>query len=900
MMQPDSQREGWGLRVSRALIRGLAVVVPSHRKSRWQEEWQAELETWWIREAAGGSSSWSMTRGILSRTSAAIPDALFLAANEWVLDIVVLDLRQRIRALTRQPGFSLVVIFTIGLCIAANTIIFSVVNGIVLRPLPYADSDRIVAVSNSFPEAQADRAGNSIPDYFDRREGIDAFEEVGLYNFGGSMVGEVGETRHAFTMFITPSLFTVLGAQPQAGRLFLEEDGIPGNHRRAVISHQLWQEMFAGLPSAVGSELPIDGTLHTVVGVLPPGFTFPTWDAEVWLPMAFSPEDRAEDRRYSGGPEMLALLTEGSSIEAARDQVAALNASTLEQALPATRDIVQNAGFHTVIRSFKDDLIQGVRTPLLLLWGGVLFVLLIGCVNIANLLLVRTASRAQDFATRHAIGAGSIRIIREVVTESLFLSFLGGVLGLLLAIWGMGLLESFAVYNVPRMGEVGLDLHALLFTFLLVVGVGVASGLFPAARLLRGNLGTGALGGGRRTTAGKKAVSLQGLLVSTQVAVTLVLMIGAGLMLTTVRNLVAVDTGFDPEEVLGVAIGLPGERYTDQATRTQFIDAVLEEIRALPSVRNASVAGVLPFSGVNAKTVVTPEGYTRESGESILTSFSTFVSPEYFDVMGIPLKAGRDFGLEDASDALPAVVIDEWLAEKYWPEGQAVGRRIALSAAPDEETTWYTVVGIVGNIRHEDLADPSHSGAVYRPHSQSRAGFFRLAIKTRGEPLSCFPEVRGAIQRIDPGISPFWTVSLQGTIQEELIPRRTPMQLLMASAGIGLLLATLGIYGVLAFSVTQRRKEIGIRIALGGTAENIVRVVGGEWARMVGLGLLAGFAGSLALSRLMTSLLFQVTPGDPRVLLAAMGVLSAVALVGYLLPAWRAARVDPMEVLKDE
>jgi putative ABC transport system permease protein len=888
------------LRLCQLLVRLLSVLVPSHRRGIWKEEWEAELEAWWSAESGRGASRGSLALGLISRASSAIPDAFFLAANEWVLDIVLLDLKHRLRALIKQPGFTVISVFTIALCIAANSVIFSAVNGILLRPLPYPGADRIVTVFNSYPEAQEDRAGNSIPDYFDRRERIDAFEEVGLYSVAGSIVGEGDDRRHAFSLFVTPSLLQVLGAQPEEGRLFLEEDGIPGNHRRVIVSHQLWQERLGGLPSVVGSELAIDGVLHTVVGVLPPAFTFPTWEAGIWLPMAFRPEDRAEDRRYSGGPEMLALLREGSGIDLAREQVAALNAATLEMAHPETRNVVENAGFHTVVRPFKDDLIQGIRAPLLVLWIGVLFVLLIGCVNVANLLLVRTASRARDFATRHAIGAGRVRIIREVVTEGLLLSFLGGGLGILLAQGSMGLLKNYAVYDIPRMSEVGLDGPAVGFTFLLIVMVGMVAGLLPAARLLRGDLGAGLLAGGRRTTPGRRALSLQGLMVSSQVAVTLVLMTGAGLMMATVRNLVAVDPGFEPENVLGAAISLPGERYSNQTSTVQFIDSALEEIRSLPTVMNAAVVGTLPFSGVESTAVVTPEGYVRESGEPVLISHLGFMSPGYLDVMEIPLQSGRDFGPSDRMGDLKVVLVDEWLAQRYWPEGDALGRRVALTAIPDDSTTWFTIIGVVGNVRQVELTDPGQTGAVYRPHSQVWAGFFRLAVKTRGEPLSKMKEVRGAVERVDPGITPFWVVSLQETLDEELIPRRTPMTLLMASAFIGLILATMGIYGVLAFSVTQRRREIGVRIALGGTAKGIIRVVGLEWARVVGLGLLAGMAGALALSRLMTSLLFQVAPGDPLVLLGALGALAGTALVGYVIPAWRAARVNPVEVLNAE
>jgi putative ABC transport system permease protein len=873
-----------GLRLALILIRVLSLVVPRHRRADWREEWEAELTY----------------RPLFIRAFSAIPDAYHLFTYEWFMGTFLFDIRQRIRSLAKAPAFTIISILTIGLCIAANSVVYSLVHSVVLKPLPYTDSHRIVSVYNSFPEAREERAGNSIPDYMDRREYVEAFQEAGLYSQRGGIVGEGEASQHAFGLGVTPSLFRVLGATPQLGRLLMDGDEEPGNHLRVVISHDLWQSFFQGSQTVVGQDLPIDGTLYQVVGVLEEGFTFPTWDAGFWTPFAFGPEVRSDENRYGGGPEMLALLRPGATVELAAEQVEALNVATLQRYPAEMRDMVEGAGFRTVVLTFKDDLVGDFRTPILLLWVGVLFVLLIGCLNIANLLLVRTSSRSREFATQHALGANRARIVQQIVSESLLLAFLGGVLGLAVGAWSMGFLRAFEVYDVPRMGEVGLDLPALAFSFLLILGTGLVAGVVPAVRVLRGDLSSTFFSGSRTITSGREKASLQGLLVSTQVAVTFVLMIGAGLMFTTMKNVMDVDPGFEGESVLGTAVSLPSERYTSHASATQFIDAALDEIRALPTVESAAMIDALPFSGARDNAVVTPEGYTREAGEPILVSATSVVSPGYFEAMAVPLLVGRDFGLSDTPEAASVVIVDQWLADRYWPQGDVVGRRIALSAEVEEGTRWYTVVGVVGGLRQNNLTDEVPSGAVYRPQAQIWRGFFRLAVKTRVAPLEAMPDVRSAIQRVDPGISPFWVVSVGETMTDSLIARRVPMQLLLISAGVAMLLAALGIYGVLSYSVKQRTREIGIRVALGGTPDTIVRLIGRQWLRLVGAGLMVGLVGALSLTRLIAGLLYQVEPTDPMVLVGAMLLLASVALAAYLLPAWRATRVDPVRVLNQE
>lgn len=812
------------------------------------------------------------------------------------------DLRHAIRSLGRRPGFAIVAILTLALCIGANSAIFSIVNSIILSPLPYPDSDRLVYVFNSYPGANVERAGNSITSYLDRRDFIEAFEEVALYSIGGGIIGEGESSRHAFSMSVTPSWFRVLQVEPHLGRVLANEDSEQGNHQKVVISHALWQSYFAGDESVIGRDLTIYETPHTVVGVLPADFHVPLWETGIWTPITFDESFRSFNNRWdeSTGLEMLARLRPGATIEMAREQIDALNAAFLEECPPDILHLIKQAGFHTRVESYRDDLIKEFRFPIMMLWGGVLFVLLIGSVNIANLLLVRTTARVKEFATRHALGAGRMRIVRQITTESLLLATIGGGLGLLVGSLSLKLLDAFAVYDIPRVVEVGMDLTATAFTFLLVVVVGTAAGVIPALRFLRGDLATVFLRGTRTITGEKRILSFQGALVSLQIAITFILLMGSGLMFASMKKVLAIDLGFDSEGVMANAVSLPWERYQDNNSRIRFIDSALEEIRVLPGVESAAIVNQLPFSEVDNQSVVTPEGYEREMDESVFTSYHSIVSPDYFDVMGIRLLRGRTFQPGDAMSDLPVVILDNWFVRRYWPEEDPIGKRVAFTALPDEDTTWYTVVGVVESIKQNSYVESNPTGAVYRLHTQSGLMFFRFVIKTGNEPLSNASVVREAIRRVDPGITAFWTVSLENDLTASLIPRRIPMQLLIAFAVVALLLAALGVYGVLAYSVNQRTQEIGIRIALGSTTGRIVKQVGVQWGKMVVIGLAAGLLGAFLLTQLIESLLYEVTPTDPVVFLVVLLILGSIALSACLLPAWRATTVNPVKALNTE
>lgn len=809
------------------------------------------------------------------------------------------DLRHALRDMAKRPGFALVAGLTLALSIALNAAVFSVVYGVVLKPLPYPDSDRIVYLYNSYPEAGAPRSQASPPDYFDRREGVEALEEVALYSLESRTLGN-GETRRwAFSMQVTPSFFRVLEVEPALGRAFTEDEGEPGNDSKVILGYGLWQELFGGEEAAIGRELRIEGVPHTVVGVMPEGFQFPGWDAEVWVPLAFGPEERSDAARHSNYLDMIARLAPGATVEQAREQVEALNAAITDRLPAQMREMVVGSGFHTEVRRLRDELVSGVRSWLYLLWGGAVFVLLIGCISVTNLLLVRSTGRLRELATRYVLGASRWRLGRQLMTESVVLAVAGGALGLVAAAWSLRFLGVFEAYEVPRLADVRLDPPAAVLGVALAVAATVLSSLLSTFMIHRRDLFAVIQAGGMTSTSERGVLTLRGALVAAQIAVACVLLVGTGLMVASLHNVQAVDPGFATDFLLLGAFALPGSRYPTPADRYRFVDTLFEEIRALPGVIDAAVASQLPFSGTEAQGPVTPEsGWTPPPGESVVAHFRTFVSPTFFSTIGLPLLEGRGFRDGDDAGAPPVAIVSERVARRYWPRQSAVGQRLSLSNGRAE---WRTVVGVVGDVVQNDLtlAAPSQ-GAVYVPVRQGSLGFFRLVVKTAGEPMSLLPAVRERLRALDPETSLFWTGTMEESIAGTLLDRRLPMQLLALFAALALVLAAVGVYGVLAQSVHQRTKEIGIRLVLGSRRSGIYRVVLRRSFAVVAAGVAAGVAAALALSRLLAGFLYEVRPTDPAVFALVVAVVALVAVPACLVPARRAARVDPVAALKSE
>ncbi len=824
------------------------------------------------------------------------------------MDRLSKDLKFAVRLLWRDRAFALTTILTLAVCIGANAAIFAIINSVLLRPLPVPQPEQLVRIFNSYPRAGVERASNGVPDYFDRLREVDVFEEQALYDtrgmtVGGSSGGTGGDPQRLTAMIARPSLLRMLGAQPLRGRIFTEEEGEQGRDRQVLLTFGLWQDLYASSETAVGSALRINGEPYTIIGVLPRDFQFVDPEIRLWVPLAFSTEEKSDDSRHSNDWSMIGRLEPGATVNQAQQQLDALNARNMER-FPHFKEILTNAGFRTVATSFQDDLVREVRSTLLLLWGGVLFVLLIGAVNITNLVLVRSSARTKELATRLALGAGLSTIGRQIMTETILLTFLGGLSGLALGYWSLALLTGLGIAELPRGGEIRMDLTVVLFTLGLALVVGLFVGLAPVLNLRQLNLSQAFREESRSGTSGRSARLVRRTLVASQVALAFMLLIGAGLLLASFERVLAIDPGFAPDHVLTARVAPPASRYKGDAELRTFATRLLERVRALPGVTHAGLTSNIPFGGDYSDSVILAEGYQMAPGESLISPYRISVTPGYFEAMGIAPLAGRLITDGDTEAAPGVVIVDEKLARRFWGATSPVGRRMFSPdnakdlTKPGPKARWYTVVGVIPEVRIAGLvASDDRVGAYYFPHAQSVRRSVTLTIKGQGDPMALTPLVRRELAAIDPELPLYSVMSMRERMDQSLVDRRTPMLLALMFAGVALFLAALGIYGVLAYQVSQRQREIGIRIALGSDAARIFRMVLGEGMVLLGIGFAAGLALAVAIRGALQSQLYGIGALDPLVLGAVALVLGLVALVACLVPARRASRIDPVVAL---
>ncbi|MGD8320259.1 MAG: ABC transporter permease [Gemmatimonadota bacterium] len=820
------------------------------------------------------------------------------------MDTLLRDIRFALKVLWKEKTFSATILATLALCIGANAAIFSVVRTVLLEPLPYHDPGRLVTVYNAYPAAGAARGSTSSTDFFYRREGVAAFAEVASYQGAGFTVGQPGSTERVQGLRVTPSFFPLLGVTARLGRTFTEDEMNPGSHRKVVLTEAYWREHFGGDAGAVGRTLRVDGEAYEVVGVLPGGFQLPTRaGARIYVPVSFTPEQRTPANWHNNNYSMIARLRPGATLAQATAQLAAVD-DALKDAWPYPngRQVLDDAGYHSVAVPMQADLVRDVRPTLLLLWAGVGFVLLIGCVNIANLMLARGQARSGEVATRLALGARRATVARQVLTEALALGVMGAAAGAALGWGGLHLLQTLGVDRLPRGTQVSMDDTVLIFTLALGVVAGAVFGAIPVAQAFRGDLGAVFRAGGRTGTASRRAVLLRNGLVTSQVALAFLLLIGSGLMLESFREALAVDPGFDPTHVFTGTVALPESRYPDADARRRTLDEILRRVREIPGIRTASVTTMLPFSGGGSSSVIIPESYVPSPGESVLSPYNTRVGADYFETLGIDLMEGRTFRRSDGPDAPQVIILDEWLARRYWPDGGAVGSRMAMGSASGEgvpEEDLWTIVGVVKTIKQNDLTAPlsEHVGAYYRPVRQLPAGTVTLVARTVSEPAVVTDAVRRAVTRVDPDLPLFGVETMERRVDDSLASRRIPLVLLGVFAGVALFLAVVGIYGALAYAVAQRTREIGIRMAMGSAPRDVFGRVVAEGFRVTAVGLVLGVVAALLATRLIRSLLFAVEPTDPWVLGAVTAVLALVGLVACLVPARRATAVDPVRAL---
>jgi predicted permease len=821
------------------------------------------------------------------------------------MDAFFLDLKYAVRSLWRAKGFAATVLLTFAVCIAANTALFAIVNSVVLQPLPVPGANSILLMSNEYPKAGvAGLNSSSSGDYFDRLKEITAFESQAVFRERDQTVELNRLPQRIHAMVVTPSWFTLLRVEPALGRPFLEEEGEVGREREVILSHGLWEQLYAGDKAAIGRDLRISGQPFKIVGVMPANFDFVDPDVRLWMPIAFTAEEKTQ--HHSNNWNYIGRLKPGATLEQAQAQVDALNNENLER-FPQFKEILINAGFHTVVKPLADLLTEGVKKTLYLLWGGAVLVLLIGGLNIANLALTRLSLRRKEMATRIALGAGRLELMRQLILENVGLALLGGVGGIVL---GAGLLRVLSVTgleHMPRAGEVQMDATVILVSLGLSVAAGLFVGLFPLASASKIGINDALHEDSRTGTTGKKTRSVRQLLVAAQIGFAFALLMGAALFLTSFRRLLQVDPGFRPEGIVTASVSLPRSKYAKWEDWRGFMNRALPAVRAIPGVTLAGATNAIPLSGTHDDQVVLAEGYQMKPGESILSPLSMNVTPGYFEAMGISMRKGRSFDERDNETAPRVVIVDEQLAQHFWPNSDPVGRRMYFPGNPqdllkvDEHTTWLMVIGVVRNLRYEHLEEKGGgAGAFYEPLAQAPDNTFTFALKAGGNADSAVRALREEISRLDPDLAVFDVHLMTERVDLSLASRKTSMLLANAFGGVALFLATLGIYGVLAYLVAQRTREIGIRVALGSTRAGILKLVLREGFEIVLIGLLLGIVGAASLEKIVATEIYGVRPLDPLALASVTALLGVVALAACVAPARRALGVDPIVALRSE
>ena len=813
------------------------------------------------------------------------------------MNTLLQDIRFGLRMLAKSPSISIVATIALALGIGANTAIFSVVNAVLLRPLPFPEPDSLVAVFETVPQRGVQRGSHSYPNFFDVRSQNTVFERVASYHSSNFIMTGRGEPARLQGAVVTADLFPLLGVAPVLGRTFHPDEDKPSDARVVVLSHSLFRNHFGEDPSVLNQVITLDGRGYTVVGVMPPGFEFPIQNepVELWTTIAIDAAGSSPvtDQRGAHFLRVIGRLKHGVSPDQAQAEMEAIGAR-LAQQYPN-----ENTNRSLRIESALAALVGEIRPMLLILLGAVACVLLIACANVANLLLARATSRHKEMAIRAALGASRVRVIRQLLTESVLLSLCGGAVGLLLAVWWSDLLIALGKDDIPRALHVGIDLRVLGFTLGVSLLTGLIFGLAPAFHSSKSELVDALKEGGRGTSEGARRNKMRSVLVVSELAIAVVLLVCAGLLLQSLWRLQRVNSGLRPESILTFNVGLPEVKYKYDRQSQFFID-LKSRLEATPGVQSASTIYPLPLSGDRFSISFEIEGRPMEPKDHPSADFFT-TGVGYFRTMGIPIIRGRDFDDRDKHGSTPVVIITETFARQHFPNEDPIGKRIepGISSIEGEDSTMREIIGIAGDVRNRSLNTEARA-AYYVPHTQIPFSQMVAVTKTTSEPLSLIPAATKVVAGMDQDVPLFDVKTMEEYLAASVAAPRFSSTLLSIFAAVALVLTVVGLYGVMSYSVAQRTNEIGIRLALGAQSRDVLLMIVKQGGLLIVIGLVIGLAGAYAATRLLASLLFGVTAKDPFTFLAVSTLLAIVALLACYLPAWRATKVDPMEALRCE
>jgi putative ABC transport system permease protein len=826
---------------------------------------------------------------LMRRTMGSVSDAAWLR-RQFTRDAeLIQDARESLRLLLRQPRLAVIAVLTLALGIGATTAVFSVVNAVLLKPLPFVEPERLVMLWERQPSTGRERDQVAAANLFDWREQTQSFTAIGSYISWGLALTGGEEPVEVQTGRVSPNLFSLLGVSPILGRGFHPEEETAGRDRVVILGHALWQQRFGADPSIVGRSISLDQEPYEVIGVMPASFEFPDRDTRMWVPLAYFPYERT--RRSQRMFYAIARLGPGVTLEAAQSEMSAV-ARRLGQLHPKT-----NGGWDVLVEPARETVVAATRRPLLILLGAVLLVLLIACANVSSLQLARGAERQQELAIRGALGASRSRLVRHLLTDTLVMALLGGLGGLLVAHWGIQTIISLDPGNLPHWNAIVVDWRVLAFTFFMTLTASLLSGLLPGLSTASAQLGE-TLKGVRGATRSITATRLSHAVVVAQIALSIVLLVGAGLLIRSFVRVLQQDPGFRPEGLLSVSIFLPDKRYGNDEREIRFFENLVDRLRQLPGVTSVGGSTTLPMSpiGIDHDMPFAVVGASSETADPRPEADFRIATDDYFRTLGIPLLAGRTFTSRDHAKGKPTVIINKTMAERFFQGQNPVGRLMYWGGGRDNPSE---VVGIVGEVRHRGL-DTAPRPEFYVPFRQASYGSLEIVVRTAGDPGSIANAVKGAVFAQDPALPVAQIKTMDDLLDTSLAARRFHLVLLGSFAGLALLLATIGIYGVASFTSSQRTQEFGVRLALGAQRRDVLMMVVQDTMRRAALGVALGTAAALGVTRLLESSLFEVRATDPVTILLVAGGLALVALACSLGPARKATQVDPLVALRAE